>query len=48
VSIASLGVFEIILIGLVFLVIAIMLMYLAGDRYADEKTPWWSRWTRLK
>jgi len=48
VSIASLGVFEIILIGLVFLVIAIMLMYLAGDSYADEKVPWWSRWTHWK
>lgn len=47
-GIASLGVFEIIFIGLVFLVVAIILMYMAGDSYADEKLPWWSRWTHRK
>jgi len=47
-SIAELGVFEIALLGLVYLVIAIILMYISGNDCADEKLPWWSRWTRWK
>ncbi|MBU1106094.1 MAG: hypothetical protein KKB51_05440 [Candidatus Riflebacteria bacterium] len=47
-SIDDLGIFEVILFALSYLIITIVLMYLSGDHYADEKQPWWSRWTRWK
>jgi len=47
-SITDLGVFEIVLISLVYLVIAIFLIYISGNDYPDEKVPWWRSWNRWK